>query len=94
MCLVHLLGELKKVVMYKDSSGDWAAFSKKLKRLVQDAVRLWRRREEFDEVVYACRRKRIELRLRELIETQEKLLAQSCYNGCSIKNRVYEDGPP
>ena len=70
MCLVHLLGELKKVVMYKDSSGDWAAFSKKLKRLVQDAVRLWKRREEFDEVVYASRRKRIELRLRELIAAQ------------------------
>ncbi len=70
MCLVHLLGELKKVVMYKDSSGDWDAFSKKLKRLIQDAVRLWKRREEFDELTYASRRKRIELRLRELIETQ------------------------
>jgi hypothetical protein len=70
MCLVHLLGELKKVAMYKDSSGDWAAFSKKLKRLVRDAIRLWRRREEFDETTYAWRRKRIELRLRELIERQ------------------------
>jgi transposase len=70
MCLVHLLGELKKVSMYKDSSGDWADFSKKLKRLVQDAVRLWKRREEFDEAMYARRRRRIELRLRELIETQ------------------------
>lgn len=70
MCLVHLLGELKKVAMYKDSSGDWAAFSKKLKRLLRDAIRLWRRREEFDEATYAHLRKRIELRLRELIETQ------------------------
>ncbi len=70
MCLVHLLGELKKVAMYKDSSGDWAAFSKKLKRLIQDAVRLWKRRDEFDELTYASRRKRVELRLRELIETQ------------------------
>ena len=70
MCLVHLLGELKKVVKYKDSSGDWAAFSKKLKRLVRDAIRLWKRREEFDEVTYASRQKRIELRLRGLIETQ------------------------
>jgi len=56
--------------MYKDSSGDCAAFSKKLKRLVQDAVRLWKYREEFDEVIYALRQKRIELRLRELIATQ------------------------
>jgi len=70
MCLVHLLGELKKVAMYKDSSGDWAAFSKKLKRLVHDAVKLWKRREELDQERYARRRKRIELRLRELIETQ------------------------
>jgi transposase len=70
MCLVHLLGELKKVAMYKDSSGDWAAFSKKLKRLVHDSIRLWRRREEFDQEPYAYQRKRIELRLRELIETQ------------------------
>jgi transposase len=70
MCLVHLLGELKKVAMYKDSSGDWAAFSKKLKRLVHDAVRLWKRRQEFDEQLYASRRKQIEFRLRKLIETQ------------------------
>jgi hypothetical protein len=70
MCLVHLLGELKKVALYKDSSGDWAAFSKKLKRLLRDAIRLWRRRDQFDELTYAARRKRIELRLRKLIETQ------------------------
>ena len=70
MCLVHLLGELKKVAMYKDSSGDWAAFSKKLKRLVHDAVKLWKRREELDQERYARRRKRVELRLRELIETE------------------------
>jgi transposase len=70
MCLVHLLGELKKVVMYKDSSGDWASFSKKLKRLVHDSIRLWKRREQFDQQLYARRRKLIELRLRELIETQ------------------------
>jgi transposase len=70
MCLVHLLGELKKVAMYKDSSGDLPAFSKKLKRLVHDAVRLWKRRQEYDHGQYAHRRKRIELRLRELIETQ------------------------
>ena len=37
---------------------------------MQDAVRLWKHREEFDEVIYASRRKRIELRLRELIARQ------------------------
>ena len=56
--------------MYKDSSGDWSAFSKKLKRLVRDSIRLWKRREQFDQQLYARRRKLIELRLRELIETQ------------------------
>jgi len=70
MCLVHLLGELKKVAMYKDSSGDWASFSKKLKRLVHDSIRLWKRRDQFDQQLYARRRKLIELRLRGLIETQ------------------------
>jgi transposase len=70
MCLVHLLGELKKVAMYKDSSGDWAAFSKKLKRLVRDSIRLWKRREQLDRQLYSRRRELIELRLRELIEAQ------------------------
>jgi len=70
MCLVHLLGELKKVAMYKDSSGDWAAFSKKLKRLVHDSIRLWKRREQLDQQLYARRRELIELRLRKLIEAQ------------------------
>ena len=70
MCLVHLLGELKKVAMYKDSGGDWAAFCKKLKRLVHDSIRLWKRREQLDRQLYARRRELIELRLRELIEAQ------------------------
>ena len=39
-CLVHLLRELERVWKYKDSSGDWAKFSKKLKRIVRDAIRL------------------------------------------------------
>ncbi len=56
--------------MYKDSSGDWASFSKKLKRLVHDSIRLWKRRDQFDQQLYARRRKLIELRLRGLIETQ------------------------
>jgi transposase len=70
MCLVHLLGELKKVAMYKDSSGDWADFSKKLKRLLRDSIRLWKNREQLDRQLYVRRRESIELRLRQLIETQ------------------------
>jgi hypothetical protein len=39
-CLAHLLNELKKVAKYKDTSKDWKEFSKRLKRLLRDALRL------------------------------------------------------
>lgn len=67
MCLVHLLRELKKVDKYLDASSDWIAFRKRLKRLVQDAVRLWRKREAYSTETYASRRARIEKRLDALI---------------------------
>jgi len=37
-CLGHLLRELKHVQQYKNSSGDRAKFSKKLKRLIRDSA--------------------------------------------------------
>lgn len=70
MCLVSAtggLGELKKVAAYKESGGDWTAFSKKLKRLVRNAIRLWKQREDYDPVTYHSRRQRIDVRLRQLI---------------------------
>jgi len=70
MCLAHLLSELKKVVMYKDSSGDWHAFAKKLKRLLRDAIRLWKQRAEYDQRTYDSRRERIDLRLRQLLKSE------------------------
>ena len=67
MCLVRLLRELKKVDKYLDTSEDWAAFRKRLKRLVQDAIRLWQRHEEYSPEKYASLQKRIEARLQKLI---------------------------
>ena len=67
-CLVHLLRELKRVWKYKDSSGDWAQFSKKLKRMMRDAIRLSKRPDELDEETYKRRCERLEKRLNLFIE--------------------------
>jgi len=67
MCLVHLLRELKKVDKYLDASEDWSDFRKRLKRLVQDAIRLWRKRDEYSAETYASRRLRIEKRMDALL---------------------------
>jgi transposase len=67
-CLVHLLRELERVWKYKDSSGDWVKFSKKLKRLIRDAIRLRKRKDELDEQVYNRRCERIERRLQLILE--------------------------
>jgi len=67
-CLGHLLRELKRVQQYKDTSGDWAKFSKKLKRLIRDAIRLRKRKAEPDEATYQRRCERIEKRLQLILE--------------------------
>lgn len=67
-CLVHLLRELERVCKYKDSSGDWAKFSKKLKRLIRDAIRLRKREDELNGQVYNRRCERIEKRLQLILE--------------------------
>jgi len=54
---------------YKDTSGDWARFSKKLKRLVRDAIRLRKRLEELDAARYEQRCRRIEKRLQLMIDS-------------------------
>jgi transposase len=43
VCLVHLFRDIKDVEGRKDTSRDWKAFSKKLKRLLRDALRLKQR---------------------------------------------------
>ncbi len=68
-CLAHLFRELEHTEKYKSPGEDWPEFAKKLRRLLGDAIRLWRRREELSAETYASRRDRIHGRLAELIET-------------------------
>jgi len=67
LCLVHLLRELEKVDQ-RNRAPAWSAFRDRLKRLLKDAIRLSKRKglsaEEF-----ASKRQRLDLRLKELIET-------------------------
>ena len=68
-CLAHLLRELEHTEKYKSPGKHWPTFAKKLRRLLGDAIRLWRRRGELPEAAYAARRERIAARLEELIGT-------------------------
>lgn len=68
-CLAHLFRELEHTEKYKSPGADWPEFAKKLRRLLGDAIRLWRRREELSAETYASRRDRIHGRLAELIDT-------------------------
>lgn len=68
-CLVHLLRDLKQVEKYKSTDPDWPAFAKKLRRLIGDAIRLWRERGSLAADRYGSRRDRLHVRLAELIET-------------------------
>jgi hypothetical protein len=67
-CLVHLLRELERVWKYKDHGGDWPAFSKKLKRLIRDAIRLRKSKDELDAATYQRRCERLEKRLQLILE--------------------------
>ena len=42
-CLVHLLRDLDFVETYRQVNQDWPAFAKLLRRLIGDAIRLWKR---------------------------------------------------
>jgi len=65
-CLVHLLRDLEHVERYKSPGEDWAAFAKKLRRLLGDAIRLSRREGEHTPQAYASRRALLSKRLDEL----------------------------
>ena len=71
-CLVHLLRDLEHVEQYKRPGKDWALFAKKLRRLVRDAIRLWRRQEKLAAERYDARRDLLHRRLQQLIETPWK----------------------
>jgi transposase len=68
-CLVHLLRELEHTEKYKSPSEAWPEFVKKLRRLIGDAIRLWRNRDELPAATYASRRRRLAERLQTLIDT-------------------------
>ena len=67
LCLVHLLRDLEYVETYRRVDQDWPAFAKQLRRLVHDAIRLWRR-DNVPATEFASRRARLDVRLAELIE--------------------------
>lgn len=65
-CLPHLLRELLKVDEY-NGNVEWAAFSKQLKRLLRDGLRL-RKRKNFTRERYASRIQLIDRRLNRLAD--------------------------
>jgi hypothetical protein len=67
-CLVHLLRDLEHVERYKSPSKEWPAFAKKLRRLIGDAIRLWRRKNDLTPETYTSRRHRLTVRLQDLIK--------------------------
>ena len=64
-CLVHLLRELSEV-RKTNHTQDYAAFAKKLTRLLHDAIRLKQNRSDFSESEVERRFKRLNHRLEEL----------------------------
>jgi transposase len=66
-CLVHLFRELERVDEL-DRSAAWAAFRKKLKRLLGDAIRLGTQRQTLSPESFASRRALLDTRRDELLE--------------------------
>jgi transposase-like protein len=66
-CLPHLLRDLKRTQHYHNPGGDWPEFSKRLKRLVRDSIRLSKRRKDLSPQAFASRRRRLDERLSELL---------------------------
>jgi transposase len=66
-CLPHLLRDLKRTQHYHKPDGDWPVFSKQVKRLIRDSIRLSKRRKELSSKAFASRRQRLDARLRELL---------------------------
>jgi transposase len=68
-CLVHLLRELEHTEKYKAAGKHWPKFAKKLRRLIGDAIRLWRAKDKLSSDTYRSRRNRLDARLAEMIES-------------------------
>ena len=65
-CLAHLLREIHDVDA-RNESEQWRAFSKKLRRLIADALRLGAKKEKLSEKEYRSKNRRLDARLEELI---------------------------
>lgn len=68
-CLPHLLRDLKRTQHYHAPGGDWPEFSKRLKRLIRDSIRLSKQRRELSAEAFASRRRRLDARLGELLKS-------------------------
>jgi len=66
-CLPHLLRDIKRTRHYHRPGGDWPAFSKPLRRLIRDSLRLSKRRKELSSERFASRRGRPGERLHDLL---------------------------
>ncbi len=66
-CLPHLLRDLKRTQHDHKPGGDWPEFSKRLKRLIRDSLRLSKRRKELSAGRFASRRGRLGERLHDLL---------------------------
>ena len=58
---------MKRTQHYHKPGGDWPAFSKQLKRLIRDSIRLSKRRRELSAEQFASRRERLQRRLHDLL---------------------------
>lgn len=67
-CLAHLFRELEQTEKYKSPDKHWPEFAKKLRRLIGDAIRLWRRQHELSPETYASRKERLHQRLAQMID--------------------------
>lgn len=87
-CHAHLLRELEKTDKNNKSQA-WHAFSKKLRRLIMDAIRL-RRREDFSPESYAGRIDRIEKRLAYYWPKRpQTTMSTGCSNGYGDIKMIY-----
>ncbi len=68
VCLAHLLRELEHTEKYKSPGKNWDLFARKLRRLLGDAIRLWRAKSEYSSETYASRRRCLTVRLQALID--------------------------
>ena len=99
-CLVHLLRELESTEKYKSPGKHWPAFAKKLRRLIGDAIRLWRRQDELSPEQYASRCARIDKRLAEMIDTPwegahaKRLIKRLRRHQCDLFTFLTQEGVP